>query len=101
MGKRDVGEGIMRSGTATALELGREAVRIVEESLASFGERCRSSSPARRSSQPCSCMAAAGSRRPSDLAAAHAIVAERTARLEAEAKLANAHAQAALIATTS
>ena len=36
---------------------------------------------------------------PSDLAAAHAmIVAERTARLEAEAKLANARAEAALIA---
>jgi transposase len=36
---------------------------------------------------------------PSDLAAAHAmIVAERTARLEAEARLANAQAQAALIA---
>jgi transposase len=37
---------------------------------------------------------------PSDLAAAHAmIVAERTARLEAEARLANAQAEAALIAT--
>jgi transposase len=36
---------------------------------------------------------------PSDLAAAHAmIIAERTARLEAEAKLANARAEAALIA---
>jgi transposase len=36
---------------------------------------------------------------PSDLAAAHAmIIAERTARLEAEAKLANAGAEAALIA---
>jgi transposase len=36
---------------------------------------------------------------PSDLAAAHAmILAERTARLEAEAKLANARAEAALIA---
>jgi transposase len=37
---------------------------------------------------------------PSDLAAAHAmIIAERTARLEAEAKLANSQAEAALIAT--
>src|ERR1700741_205869 len=36
---------------------------------------------------------------PSDLAAAHAmIVAERTARLEAEARLANARAEAAMIA---
>src|SRR5215510_13474913 len=36
---------------------------------------------------------------PSDLVAAHAmIIAERTARLEAEAKLANARAEAALIA---
>ena len=36
---------------------------------------------------------------PLDLAAAHAmILAERTARLEAEAKLANARAEAALIA---
>ena len=37
---------------------------------------------------------------PSDLSAAHAmILAERTARLEAEAKLVNARAEAALIAT--
>jgi transposase len=37
---------------------------------------------------------------PSDLATAHAmIIAERTARLEAEARLANARAEAALIAT--
>src|ERR1700759_3015271 len=44
-------------------------------------------------------MTSASESLPSDLSAAHAmIVAERTARLEAEAKLANARAEAALIA---
>jgi hypothetical protein len=44
-------------------------------------------------------MSSASESMPSDLVAAHAmILAERTARLEAEAKLANARAEAALIA---
>jgi transposase len=43
-------------------------------------------------------MSSASESLPSDLVAAHAmILAERTARLEAEAKLANARAEAALI----
>src|SRR5579864_6182504 len=44
-------------------------------------------------------MTSASESLPSDLSAAHAmIIAERAARLEAEAKLANARAEAALIA---